>query len=226
MIRIKLLMIVGGIVLLVFGIQEYRLASEAAQTAQSITCADLAAKGPGANAHVNVTNALICEQAFVYEAKKNTPDTWNKVWVPAVPIDGEFVKTVNELMLQTGGKLEHLPPPTDIRVLIKTSSVHNAGELEAFSKTALTSGVTGLVTNKIESLGAKEKKILEENYPGIDFTKCYIVDHERKPADASKLAAMIGGGALITLIGGGWTLAGMRSKSEPKPLPGDPFARA
>lgn len=213
MIRIKLLMIVGGVVLLVFGVQEYRLASEASQTPQSITCADLASNGPGTNAHVSVTKAFLCQQAIVFESKKNDQSNWTKIWVPAVPVDSAYVKMIVTLGEANGGQLDTVPPPGDIRVLIKTSSVKNKTELEGFSLSALTWPVTGLVTNKIESLGSEEKKILEENYPGIDFAKCYIVDHERKPADAMKLGAMIGGGALIALIGGGWSVAGMRSKS-------------
>ena len=168
---------------------------------------------------MSITGAFVCEQSFVYKARKNNADSWEQVWVPAVPVDGEYVKSILELIEAKGegDKLDHLPPPRDIRVLLKTTSVKNHADLDRFSKSALTGPITGVVTNKIESLGSKEKEILEQNYPGIDFSRCYLVDHERKPASMAKLAALIGGGALLTLIGAGWAFAGWRSSRPRRP---------
>ncbi len=213
MIRIKLAMLIGGCVLAYFGFQEWRLASAAKATPQTITCAELETKGPGDNAHVSLTKVFVCQQSFVFEAKKNNESHWNKIWVPAVPLDGEYMKTVKS-MLEQDPKLENLPPPQNIRVLVKSAKIANHGELEGLALQGLQTGgaIDGLVINKIESLGSEEKKILEQSYPGIDFTKCYIIDHDRKPAEAGKLAGMIGGGGLLALIGGLWMLGGMRGQ--------------
>jgi hypothetical protein len=75
------------------------------------------------------------------------------------------------------------------------------------------STITGLVTNKIESLGHKQRKILEESYPGTDFIKCWIVDHDRQPAGMGKVAGMAGGGLVLSLVGVGMLVAG-RSSSK------------
>lgn len=212
MIRIKLAMLIGGIVLAYFGIQEWRLASAAKAEPQTMTCSELEAKGPGDNAHVSLTKFFLCQQSFVYEAKKNNESHWNKVYVPAVPLDSPYMKTVAE-MLEQNPKLQNLPPPPEIKVLVKSSHVSNHQELENLAMLGIQGpALNGLVTNKIESIGSEEKKILEQNYPGIDFTKCYLIDHDRKPVQTGALFGMIGGGALLTVIGGGWMLGGMRSQ--------------
>jgi hypothetical protein len=203
--RIKLLMVIGGVVMVYFGIQESRLANQASATPRMMTCAELAANGPGDNAHIGMSKFLLCEQAFVFEGSKRS-EAYKTVWVPAVPADGEYVRTIRSMM-QTIGKLDTLPPPTDIRVLVKSKHVKNEAELTAL---AMRDRLDGLVTNQIESIGSKEKKILEESYPGIDFSRCYIVDHDRKPSSTAMLAGMIGGGIVLAIAGGCWTLTGMR----------------
>ena len=206
--RIKLLLVIGGIVLAFFGVQEARLASGAKPEPKAITCGELSASGPGDNAHVSVSDCLPLTQAFVYESKsKSDTSTWSTVWVPVVPRDGEYVKMLRDKVAAGEDLKANLPPPTDIRVLLKSKKVHNQGEL-AMIESAET--LTGLVTNKTESIGSQEKKYLSESYPGIDFTKCYILDHERKPAGSAQIAGMIGGGAVLALLGGGWAVAGSK----------------
>jgi hypothetical protein len=210
MFRIKLAMIIGGIVLAVIGVQEWRLAQATKETPQTISCADLSAKGPGDNANIVLTDSLICGDSFVYEAKKNNP-TWNKIWVPVVPSNGEYIQQIQKMLIEGGGKINGpVPPPQNIKVILKSSKVPGQGELAALCDQ---SSITGLVTNKIESLGAKERKMLEESYPGTDFTQCYIVDHDRKPAGMGQVAGYTGGGLLLTLVGVGMLVAG-RSGSK------------
>jgi hypothetical protein len=210
MFRIKIAMIVGGLVLAFWGIQEFRLSQEAKETPQTISCGDLSAKGPGGNANIVMTDSLICIDSFVYEAKKNGT-TWNKVWVPVVPMDGEYVQQIREMIQKNGGNTNiTLPPPQNIKVILKSSKIPSQAELVALSNQTT---VTGLVTNKIESLGDKERKILEQSYPGTDFTKCYIVDHDRKPFGFGQVAGLTGGGLVLSLVGVGMMVAG-RSNSK------------
>lgn len=205
--RIKFLVVIGGIALFVYGVQEMRLASAASKDPQTLSCAELAAKGPGDNAHVVLTDFLLCDQAFIYETKsKSKSSEWKRVWVPLVPRDGDYVRKILAMANPDGP----LPPPTDIRVLLKTSRVKDARELDPLGSSK---SLTGLITNKIDSLGTKERKMLEESYPGIDFTKCYILDHDRKPASSGQIAGALGGGALLVLAGGAWLLAGRRQSA-------------
>jgi hypothetical protein len=115
MFRIKIALLVGGIVLVVFGVQEWRLSQEAKEAPQTISCGDLSAKGPGDNAHIVLTDGLLCGDSFVYEAKKNNPK-WNTVWVPIVPKDGEYIEKIRQMIADGGGKINGpLPPPRTSR---------------------------------------------------------------------------------------------------------------
>ncbi len=213
MFRIKIALVIGGLMMAFVGVQEWRLTQVAKAEPQAISCADLSAKGPGDNAHVKLTDFLMCEQSFVYEGKKNNPK-WNNIWVPAVPVGGEYHRKVME-QVTPEGKLKGPPPiPTDIKVIVKSGKVPSEAEL---TQLAAQPTLDGLVTNNVETLGSKERKILEDSYPGTDFSKCWIIDHERKPAGMGQVAGLSGGGVLLTLLGLGWFLAGRRAPAAAPP---------
>ncbi|HEV3257692.1 MAG TPA: hypothetical protein VG013_12475 [Gemmataceae bacterium] len=141
MIRFGIVLLVVGGVVGFMGIQEWRLRSAASHTPQEIALQDLIAHGPGDNAHVIVKDYNLCEN-FIYESEKPNTDRWNKVWVPVVP-------AVAKAPLQNGlaARTNH------VDVLIKSTHVHNQGELTRLTGPRL----QGMVVNKIESLGSEEK---------------------------------------------------------------------
>ncbi len=154
--RFVLALVIGGGVLLFFGVQEIRLSSATDAEPQAITCAELAASGPGQNAHVVMGDFLLCSFAFVYEEKNNK---WSKVWVPAVPLGGEFHQQLLS-MLDAEGNLSGEPPmPTDVKVIVKTSDVSNNDDL---SNMGDQDTLQGVVINNIESLGSENNEILRE----------------------------------------------------------------
>jgi hypothetical protein len=69
-----------------------------------------------------------------------------------------------------------------------------------------------MVVNKIESIGSKERKLLAESYPGIDFNTCYLFEHDRHPAGTGKVVGLMGGGGFLLLIGMAWIAAGVQSE--------------
>lgn len=196
MFRLLLALIVIGGVLVFLGFQEMRLASAAKPDPQTIKCADLIASGPGENAHVVLTDYVMCDFAFVYEGQEGGK-TWTNVWVPVVPLGGEFHQEVLKLVAE-GKDLSNIPMPRDIRVIVKSSHVENEGALASL---AGKDTIQGMIVNKISSLGSKEKKILTESYPGVNFDNVYILEHDRTPASGAKSFGMMGGGAVLALMG-------------------------
>ena len=195
--RILLAMLVGGGVLVFFGVQEMRLAKAAKAQPQSITAADLIQSGPGDNAHVLMKDFLMCDFAYVYQSSKKGGD-WKNVWVPVVPVGGEYHKKILS-MVKPDGSFEGTPPmPTDIRLIVKSGKVSNEREVGAL---AGQDTLQGVIVNKIESLGGEQKKILKESYPGVDVANVLILEHDRKPATAGKSFGFIGGGALLSCMG-------------------------
>ena len=60
--------------------------------------------------------------------------------------------------------------------------------------------VSGLVINRIESLGDDEKRLIRGKFPEIDFDKILIVERGRKPSSVALSIGIIAGGALLVLL--------------------------
>jgi hypothetical protein len=195
-----------------WGFKEMRLAGAASDTPTRMTCRELGEKGAAGNAHVVMTDFLLTGD-LVYQHKKKSSDAdkWKKVWVPAVPSDGEYAKA----LIAAGGERPQVPPPRPIGVIVVSTDTKNDRELEALGAK---DELDGMVTNLIHELGHEEKKLLEESYG--DVSKAQIFEVGRKPAGAMlSLLAIVGGAALVA--GAIWSF--VRRK---RPLPPEPAAPA
>jgi hypothetical protein len=171
------LVVLAGFGLFLKGDEERRLAAVARADPQTITCAELEEHGPGENAHVVLGDYLLCQQAFVYESRRGK-STWETVWVPAVPLRGAYHERL--LALEEGAPI---PPPDDIRVIVKTAKAPDEASL---ARIAGADTLQGLVVNEVEKLGHSEKELLGESYPGIDFGRVWILEHGRTPGGTTK----------------------------------------
>ena len=176
------LLVIGG-VFVFLGIQEYRLSKVAKADAQTITCARLAAKGPGDNAHVRLTEFEFTENYIYQEQKRSTQ--WRTSYVPAVP-----PRVLGD------------PAVRVVKVLIKSNKARNEDQLYALGQAP----IEGVVVNKIAALGSDERRLLKESYPDIDFDTCWIVEAGKAPASTGKLMGMIGGGAGLSIVAAGLLL--------------------
>ena len=195
--RFKLVPLVIGGVLFFIGWQEWRLGTKAKAQPQVISAADLAARGPGANAHIILTDFAPSSGAYVYQANKGVGGSvqgrWQKVWVPAV------AGGVSPFGMQPGGLLGN-----DIRIILKTTKAGDENELRGI---VLQPRLQGLVVNEIETMSGDEKKKLSESYPGVDFTRCWILEIGREPAGVPKVLGLMGGGGMLFLAGAAWLAA-------------------
>ena len=207
MFRILLVMVIGGAALVFAGVQEMRLAGSAKAEPQAISCAKLIESGPGDNAHVKMGDFLLSTGAICIQEGKNG-GKWQNVWVPAVPLNGAYHQKLVESIGADGKLAGPMPIPDDIRVIVKSSKIGGEQQLETLADQDT---LQGMVVNKIASLGSKEKKILAESYPGVNFDKCLIIEHGRTPASSGKSYGMMGGGALLSVLG---VLGFFRSKTS------------
>ncbi len=193
MVRLKLALIIGGGVLVFFGIQEWRLGSGCKSEAQKIKCSDLEAKGPGENAHIILTDFCLPNSSIIYN-KDTKSGKYTCIWVPAVPNEGDYVKQYREAM-QAGTQPSG---PTGIKVIVESKNVKNDAQLDEFgNKTE----IEGTIVNKIESLGSDERKLLVSSYPGSSIDACYILEEGRKPAGTGALAGFLLGGLALVGVG-------------------------
>jgi hypothetical protein len=207
--RFLLILLIAGAVIGYHGFNEFRLARAASATPKTITCADLEQSGPGENVNIRLTDMLLCSHSVIYKSRK-TGGEWQTIWLPAVALDGPYVERVREMLIN---RVEHIPPPTNVRVIVKTGKVRNEHELEQLLDE---DELEGMVVNSVESLGSEERKLLAEGYPGIDFSKCWIVEVGRQPKSVPAAMGIMGGGGALMLLGLGIFARGfMKSDDVP-----------
>ncbi len=117
MTRILIAMIVVGGLMIYWGYQEMSLASKTEATAQTITCQDLSDSGPGDNANVQMSEFLLCTMSYVYEGVGNSDTTYKTVWVPAVPLNGDYHQQLMTMIDGEGNLIGDPPMPRDLGVL-------------------------------------------------------------------------------------------------------------
>ena len=174
-------------------LSEYSLGRGTDGGPKKITCAELGDLGSRANPYIEMTDFLLCEQGYIY---KEEHGKWKAVWIPAVPFQGEYHERVVGLLDQ-GVPEEEIPPPDDLRVIVKLTSVKNEYDVSLVGEQET---VTGMVINRISSLGTEEKKLLREGYPGIDFDRCWIVHVGRTPMSGAVIFGMLVGAVVLLVI--------------------------
>jgi hypothetical protein len=211
MIRLAILLMVGGGFLLFIGCKEHRLSSASQAEPQDITAEELIANGYGDNAHVNVTGLQMLDN-FVYESSEASPNKYNKVWVPAISNNDPYLRELERVITESEdvesgvlsdaliSDLRSIPAPSNFGIIVISDDVENQRELETFAEKT---EVRGLVINKIDSLNKDELEVLREQYPGFNDKEVLIIEHNRKPSGAAKTLGMIGGGVVLLLLGPG-----------------------
>jgi hypothetical protein len=201
--RLQIVLAVLGGAALIFGIKETILGSKAKDTPQTITCADLAARGYGDNAHVKLTDVipLLMNHVAIIDSKTGRR---LETWVPLMPDDGgAFSERVYELAEREYGgedvsrQLDQLAAQADFRVVFRSKEFANAAAFDRWLDDP-NLPYQGLVINDIEGVDSDVRAFFAQNYPNTNPDRVWIVEHNRK-ATAGPLAllAMLGGGVLI-----------------------------
>jgi hypothetical protein len=175
-----------GLVWWYLAYQDYQLRKTSSAEPQAITCRALIDKGPGENVNVVLTDYQFLGDQFVvrYHYDKgdlNKPQTWDKVWIPVVPAD------------------EVKADAQKVAVILGTRKISSAQQLQPLEKAGR---LEGMVVNDISSLPPEEVKLLRKSYPQVDFSKCWIIEHERTHEGTTR-GILIGSvcGLSLVLIG-------------------------
>ncbi len=209
MFRILLGLIVLGLILIWTGYRESNLSAVAKDVPQSMSCADLAAKGPGDNAFIELSDFLLTTSSYVYEEKKGR---WRKVWVPAVPLHGEYHNRLLAIVNDTTGTApDNIPLPQDIRVIVQDGDARNDNDVEELASRNV---IRGMVINEIAGLDNDTRTLLTESYPHVDFEQCYVFEVGRTPSGSGGLIGYFGGGAALLALGIGGLVFRSRKKAK------------
>jgi hypothetical protein len=195
-----------GIGAIAMGLQERSLAQQSSTTPEEITLRQLIERGPEGNPYVVLSDFALGED-YVYEHRKGQAFLWERVWVPIFPAD------------EAGAQ----DNPQKVQAIIKSSRVRNAFGL---AQLAARKKLRGMVINRVESLSQRETELLQQRYPGTDFSRCLIIEEGREPAKAGDVRAYfvvgscllgVSGLGLLGILGLALAAARRRPMIEPRP---------
>jgi len=205
-----------GAALLFAGGRELLLCAKASPTPQTISYRQLATQGYGKNAHITLTNALPVTMWMVYYGKGDD-GPWTRVYFPAIADDNPWIEAVmaNSAANRPTGQKIGMGMPKDIHVLVKFTGIKNAKDLTAklTAHFQADNTIRGTIINEIDSLGSKEKALLQQGYPSLDVNRVLILEVDRMPSTTKGLA-LIGGGMVGALLGSLWLLTSFRRSRQ------------
>jgi hypothetical protein len=160
---------------------------------QDISCQVLSESGYGDNAHVRMTDFYLCTSAYVYEEKIQ----WTKAWVPAVPRGGALHTALEKE--KRGKKRGPLLRGADIRIIVLLPDARSEKDV---MKAAEQKYIQGLLITPISLFNRETRKLMQEEYPGLNYDRCLILVEGRKPVTQSRTAMTYAGGGLLLAVGG------------------------
>ena len=208
---VGLIVIVIGGCLIYFGILEYQVGSDASADPVDIELVDLEAGEPPPDNHIRIGlhhcmyNSSVIEYEYDDDGnqamRKSSPVNWT--WSPLISDKHPYMQQIRKLR-KTYGSLKKVPKGAnwpvlkDFAVLLKSELYETVGDIPDGRKPY--KSVSGLVINRIESLGDDEKQLIRSKFPKIDFDKILIVEHGRKPSSPATSISIIAAGALLAMI--------------------------
>lgn len=216
--KIKLGIIVGGVVLAFWGFKENKLNSNTSKDPQKVTVAELEKGDYSGSNYVTITDFYQLNAFGVYSAEvpkyEKDPNANSKVqyaYIPALQLEHPFIKAAMEYMSSEDPNLPE-PQLKDYSVLIRTEEFktvggfNNAPPLEKVEK-----GLTGLIINKVKELDGEEKKLILDASPNLDLSKVLIIEQGRTPTSPMNAYLAMGAGVLLIIGGAVWLIKGLKS---------------
>lgn len=210
MFRFGIILVVIGGFLGYEGFKEFRVGQGAGSEPVGVDLADLegGADPPGPYIRIEATDppAIPHYDELVYEAEvasgETQPSAFSKLTHCYYPIISPEHPDYDALVNYYASADITMFPPTvsNYRVLVKTHRFKTFGEMQTGLGT-ITASVEGLVINKINSLSDDELNLLKQSFPSFDPDQVLILEEGRTPSSAGKWAGLLGGGALLALIG-------------------------
>jgi hypothetical protein len=185
-----------ALVLGLVGVREWKLHDTSRDEAHRISCEQLGRNGPGGNAHVEMTDALLCADALVYKEKFGR---WMSVLVPAVPTDSVYARSVEQFRRDQGRDSgAKPPPPRDFHVLVRLTNVKSHEDARRVANERV---FVGHVVNESDPLDTTEDGLLEATFPHADLDDLVLLEIGRAPPTASRIALYFGGSLVCGVIG-------------------------
>ena len=191
-----LVLMLVGVGVIVKGVRETGLNATSSAVPQEITCAQLAEEGPGDNAHILLTEFLLCD-SYVYETGRL--GGWSRAWVPAVPLGGPYHQRLIELAGSDGVIEGKTPLPRNIKVIVEFPDATDEEYLVAMGKADV---IHGTIINLIKELDPETKKLIDKSYRAINSENYWVLVEGRTPGGTVGVGTYVVGGLALIMFGG------------------------
>lgn len=212
MVRIAIVMLIGGGAIIYYGYQEHAVSKDASPEAVVVELADLEKKGEAPNNHLKIGKHVALWPLYVCRVEVATgQDPQNAP--PSAKVDYAYCAIISkdhpwwqayQSTSETGEDVQ-LPAIDPLLVLVKTKKYKTVGAIPGEIQEP--DSVQGLVVNRIESLKDDEKKFIRESFPSVNFDKLLLLEEGRTPSSTGTPFAIMGGGVLLMLVAGGLLVA-------------------
>jgi len=193
-----------------YGWKETVLSRHAKPEAGQVTAESLEEGKIPENGHVLIDHAWALYPYAVYHYSKpngsNDPATPNtkatNVIYPVISLNHPLVKALTSGSTDKNAIDQAL---AKVAIVVKTNRFATVGSIP--SKAQNVDTLEGLIINNVESLEAKDLKLLHESFPEMDASKVVFIEQGRQPKPLLACLGMIAGGVVAALLGGLWIIA-------------------
>jgi hypothetical protein len=221
MIRFKLGVAALGGMVAYWGVQEWRVSSNATDEPVAVQLADVEAGARPENNHWNLGEHLALLDSGVYWYSRSRHDRSpigpgtriDYYYYPVLSQQHPYLVQLRALSEKYGSTdaipEDELPTLENFAVLIKSDQFATIGSIP--DTWEMTPQVRGLAVNQIASLNNDEAQLLRDSFPALDVHRVVILEAGRRPSSVATSVGMISGGSIIALLGTAWVFAGSKS---------------
>ncbi len=211
MFRLKIAVIVVGVIFAYDGFKEWNVSRGTSTTPDVVELSELEKNPEVSNNHLNIGSHLAVYTDCVYEyiledGEEGEPSADTKVthtYYPIISYDHPHMRAINDLIGKYGD-VDKIPDAEwpmleQFTVLVKTGGFDTLGSIPDEWENCDT--LQGLVINRIYSLDEEEKELLQGSFPSMDLDSVLLLEAGRAPTSTTQSGVMMGGGAVLALIG-------------------------
>jgi hypothetical protein len=175
-----LLFIFTGLAMCYFlGYRERQLGEAASEVPKPLSLQQLIDRGPGGNPHVEVRDFRLLTGPGEYVVVANpSSQRWEQAYIPAVPSAG--------------------PEPPAAYAVVRSTRLR---DLEGVRDLSQRPTLRGMVVNALDPMPAGVNDRLAQQYPGIDFATCVILEEGATPPSPGRAVAGWAGGLVFCALG-------------------------
>ncbi|MFO0969376.1 MAG: hypothetical protein U0793_27790 [Gemmataceae bacterium] len=219
--RVILVVVIGGIAMVAYGVREYLLSKDSSAEPVAIAIEDLE-RGVPDNPHCRLGPHFAVLDNVVYsEVKRSGSSSVEHAYYPVVSV-ATLKDTVARLGLRKDDPaaglalIQGLP----VKIIVKTHRWKTVAEIRAEAdrpESDFRNELVGMVVNRIDSVGSKEADLLKKATPNFDPATTIIIEEGRKPKSVALTLGLIIGG--VVLVIGSFAVLLISRLRRPSPEP-------